>query len=331
VDDTEGFMYCRGWSEAKPGHACEQNQDAFTARVTRDAAGERLLLAICDGATSTVYAGPWARALVTAAEPDWPGLDDDALTGRLDAVREQFTLALPEDLPWPQAHKIAKEGSQATLLVASLTRAPGSGEVTCQAVAVGDSSLILFPREGPTASFPLARSADFGTSPRLVSSRPQPALGYERWTATLGPGDILIGCTDAVGQWTLQGVESADATSCLRLLLDLLGDREIPEPAAQAATTSLSARIAGAAARALADDDVTLMLCVPVPAGSERMPLSFAREVVNAHLTGDFDGLRPAELPPAPPRATVLDVLKRIGAALVRLAVTLWRLVRRQR
>ena len=326
--DTETFMYCRGWSEAKPGDTSEQNQDAFQARLTRDAAGDRLLLAICDGASSTAYAGQWARALAAAAEPDWPSLDDDTLTVRLDAVREQYQLALPQDLPWYMAHKIAKEGSQATLLVASLTRGPGSGEISCQAVAVGDSPLIVFQREGPPSSFPLGSSAEFGRSPRLVSSLPQPGLGYERWGATLVPGDILIGCTDAVGKWMLQGVESADSTSCLRLLLDLLGDSETAQPPAQPAATSLFGRIAGsAAARDLGVDDVTLVLCVPVEPASGRTPVSFAQEVLNAHLAGDFAGLRA----PVPPRATALDLIKRAWAALLRLAVTIGRRVSRQR
>ena len=290
--DTETFMYCRGWSQAKPGHASDQNQDAFETRLVRDEAGDTVLLAICDGASSTVYAGPWARALVAAAEPDWPSLDDDMLTLRLDAVRERFQHTLPDDLPWYMSHKIAKEGSQATLVVASFTRTPGSQEISFRTVAVGDSSLILFRRGGSTAAFPLAKSADFGLSPRLISTKLQPDLRYERWDATLKPGDVLIGCTDAVGRWALEGVESADWSAFFRLLLDVLGDDGFPEPGPVSADGGLFGRIAcSTTQRRLDEDDVTLVLCVPVRPESAQAPLYFAQEVLNGHLTGDFGRL----------------------------------------
>jgi hypothetical protein len=295
-------MYCRGWSEAKPGQAGDQNQDAFATRLVADAAAggggdSGALLAICDGATSTVYAGPWARALAAAAEPDWPGLDDAALTLRLDAVRERFQLTLPDDLPWPMAHKIAREGSQATLVVAAFTRAPDSDEISVRTVAVGDSSLILFRRDGSAATFPLEKSADYGLNPRLVSTKSQPGLPYERWDAVLAPGDVLIGCTDAVAKWTLQGLESADRSAVFRLLVDVLGDGAGADPGEPPAAIGLFDRIASSAApRRLDEDDVTLVLCVPLRKESTGAPLDFAREVLTSHLTGDL------ELPAAPGR-----------------------------
>ena len=312
--DAETFMYCRGWSEAKPGHASDQNQDAFETRLVADAAGDSVLLAICDGASSTVYAGPWARALVAAAEPDWPSLDDDTLTMRLDTVRERFQLTLPGDLPWYMSHKIAKEGSQATLTVASFTRTPGSGEISFRSVAVGDSSLILFRRGGSTAAFPLAKSADFGLGPRLVSTKPQPGLGYERWDATLMPGDVLIGCTDAVGKWTLEGIESADRTAFFRLLLDVLDGEGFPEPGTRSAEDGLFGRIAcSTTQRRLDEDDVTLVLCVPVRRESAPAPLPFVHEVLNEHLTGDFG---PPSGSPSP-WITMVSAARRVMRAVV--------------
>ena len=99
--------------------------------------------------------------------------------------------------------------------------------VLSQALAI----FVLFRRDGSTAAFPLEKSADYGLSPRLVSTRPQPALPYERWDAVLAPGDVLIGCTDAVAKWTLQGIESADRPAVFRLLLDVLGDGATADPA----------------------------------------------------------------------------------------------------
>jgi hypothetical protein len=274
-------MYCRGWSAAKPGHADDQNQDAF--QIRRDAAGDSVLLAICDGASSTVYARQWARALAAAAEPDWPSMDADMLTTALDMVREQFQLTLPADLPWYMSHKIAKEGSQATLMVASFTQVPGRDEISIRTIAVGDSSLILFRQDGSTAAFPLGKAADFGLSPRLVSTKPQPGLQYERWDATLLSGDVLVGCTDAVAKWMLESVESADRPPLFRLLLDVLGDGASP---------GLFGCIAGRTKqRRLDEDDVTLVLCVPVRPESASAPLQFAHQVLEGHLTGDFGRL----------------------------------------
>src|SRR5215831_10496150 len=77
------------------------------------AGGDSVLLAISDGASSTIYAGPWARSLVAEAQLDWPSLDDETLTTKMDAARERSRAAYPADLPWYIAHKLTKEGSQA--------------------------------------------------------------------------------------------------------------------------------------------------------------------------------------------------------------------------
>jgi hypothetical protein len=319
--DTETFIYCRGWSEAKPGHDGDQNQDAFETRLVGDAAGGSVLLAICDGASSTIGAGPWARALVAAAEPDWPNLDDDMLTMRLDTVRERFQLALPADLPWPVSHKLSKHGSQATFLVASFTRTPDSDEIHLRTVAVGDSALIVFRHDGSTATFPLAKSTDFGTSPRLVSTKPQPGLRYERWDATLMPGDVLIGCTDAVGKWTLESVESADRIPFFRMLLGLLGDGGLPEPDPRPAGASLFGRIADSnTQRRLGEDDLTLVLCVPQRPQSARAPLDFAHEVLEGHLTGNFEHLSR----PVSARPTAMSRAWRAIRAALRTVVNVW-------
>lgn len=319
--DTGTFIYCRGWSEAKPGHDAEENQDAFQTRLVRDAAGDSALVAVSDGATSTVFADSWARALVAAAEPDWPDLDDGTLTARLDVVREQFQRTLPADLKWYMTAKLDKEGSQATLLAASFACTPG-GEIRCQAVAVGDSPLIVFRRDGSTASFPVARSADFGPGPPLVSTKPQPGLRYERWDATLVPGDVLVGCTDAVGKWTLEGAESADRPSVFRLLLSLLGDDGSPVPDTRPPDISLSGRIASSAVqRGLEEDDVTLVLCVPVPPEAASAPLDFARKVLHRHLTSDFELVSaPAPTGITPLWVTVLRWAGRVIRAALRWA-----------
>jgi len=284
-------------------------------RQVRDASGGNgVLLAISDGASSTVHAGPWARALVATAELDWPSLDDQTLTARLDAARQRFPLAQPDDLPWYIAHKLAREGSQAALLVASFTPAPGTDEILVRTVAVGDCSLVVFRRDGSVASFPVSASTDFGFRPRLISTRPQPGLQYDRWAASVERGDVVVACTDAVGRWTLEAVEAADTKSFFSLLLDVLDEDRTPEPSMRPAGDDLFRRLAESAGqRRLQEDDVTLVLCVPTAPRSAGTAHDLARATLKGHLSGDLERLFQA--PPAW-RAWVIATVERARRAI---------------
>lgn len=313
--DSGTFMFCRAWSGPKPGHDHEQNQDAYEVRLGHSqAGGDSVLLAISDGASSTIYAGPWARSLVAEAQLDWPSLDDETLTTKMDAARERARAAYPADLPWYIAHKLTKEGSQATLLVASFKRAPHTDEVLIRTVAVGDSVLIVFRHDGSVASIPVSDSADFGLSPRLISTKPQPALRFDRWAGSLELGDIAVACTDAVGKWILQCVESSNSKSIFRLLLDVFDEYEIPEPNMRAAGDDLFSRLSERAGpRKFAEDDVTMVLLIPIRPDKTRVPGDLARATLEAHLSGDIERVskpRPAWL------ARLTAVVRRIWRTL---------------
>jgi hypothetical protein len=269
-----------------------------------------MLLALCDGAGSTVYAGPWARALATAAEPDWPDLGDAGLTAELDEARGRFLRAQPDDLPWYMAHKLAREGSQAAFLTVTFASKPDAGEVGLRAVAVGDCTLILFRRDGSVTSFPLSKSGQFGLSPRLVSTKPQPSLPYDRWDASVKPGDLIVACTDAVGKWMLEGVESADRAPIFGLLLDLLEKDDDQAPSGRTADSDLFSRISQTnPQRRLHEDDVTVVLCVPTPPFGDGAPRDFAVAVLKSHLSGDFTLL----LGPGPGwRESVAAIVRRL-------------------
>jgi hypothetical protein len=279
-------MFCQAWSGPKPGHDPEQNQDAFEMRRVHGQDGDDgVLLAVSDGASSTVYAGSWARTLVAAAAPDWPSLDDEALTARLDEARERIRLDFPADPPWYVAHKLAKEGGQAALVVVLFRSIPG--EVLVRTVAVGDCALIVFRADGSTASFPISDSTGFGLSPRLISTKPQPALQYDRWSASLKPGDLAVVCTDAVGKWALQCVESGDRNALFRVLLDLLDEGQATGTGELAEDSDLFSRLAGCTGpQRLPEDDVTVVLCVPFRPGRKRKPEDRARAVLERHLSG---------------------------------------------
>jgi hypothetical protein len=275
-----------------------------------------VLLAISDGASSTLYAGPWARALVATAELDWPSLDDETLTARFDEARQRFVLVQPDDLPWYMAHKLAREGSQATLLVASFMPAPGTDEILVRTVAVGDCSLIVFRRDGFVTSFPVSASTDFGFSPRLISTRPQPGLQYDRWAVSIEPGDVLVACTDAVGRWTLEAVESADTKSLFRLLLEILNEDRAPESSMRPTGDDLFRRLAASTGqRRLREDDVTLVLCVPTGRRSAHAADDLARATLQGHLSGDLERL--FQIPPAW-RAWVIAAVERARRAIRR-------------
>jgi hypothetical protein len=310
-------MFCRAWSGPKPGHAAGQNQDAYEVRRLRDTStGDAVLLTISDGASSTVHAGPWARALVSAAELDWPSLDDETLTARLDAARKRFPLDQPDDLPWYISHKLAREGSQAALLVASLMPAPGTREILLRTVAVGDCTLIVFRRDGSVESFPVSASTDFGFSPRLISTKPQPGLQYDRWAGSVEPGDVLVACTDALGRWMLETVEAADTGSFFSLLLNVLDSDSAPELSMPPAGDDFFRLLTESAGqRRLREDDVTLILCVPMRSGNARTAHEFARATLKGHLSGDVERLFQA--PPAW-QAWALAVVGRVRRAIGR-------------
>lgn len=199
-------MFTRAWTAPKDGASVQQNEDAHAVRPLAAADGaEGLLVAVADGASEAVYARAWAQALVAAAEQDWPTLSDVDLTERLDRVRRAFVPAVPGDsIPWYVRNKFMSQGSQATLLVATVTPVPGDESLAVQAVAVGDSCLLVCRRNEEVSSFPVHASMDFGLSPILVRSHPQSDIRYQRWESRLQPGEVLIACTDAVAKWALE-------------------------------------------------------------------------------------------------------------------------------
>src|SRR5262249_61547162 len=77
--------------------------------------------------------------------------------------------------PWYMEEALSRGGAFAPFLGLVLEPNPdGPAPWKWQAHAVGDSCLFLVRRGEPVLSFPLAHSAEFGSTPRLVGSRPHP-------------------------------------------------------------------------------------------------------------------------------------------------------------
>ena len=178
----------RTWSRSKSGNTADQNEDACRIAAYRTAAGaEAVFLALSDGATEAIYSRQWARALVAAAEPDWPGLSDEEIGNRLSGIRKGFSPFPPgTDIPWFARDKFRLEGSQATLLVATIEPEPNGSAYSVTALAIGDSGLFLFRKGGTVGAFPALKSADVGVNPALVTSLVRPVLAVERWSGWSG-------------------------------------------------------------------------------------------------------------------------------------------------
>ena len=267
-------LFTRAWSEPKPGHAPDDNEDAFAVRVLGEW-GDRMLLAVADGASATVHARAWAKALVSSAEPEWLSLGDEELSARLDGVRDRFDTSQGVPKPWYVERKSARDGSQATLLVVLLGPARDDGGTQVQAVAVGDCNLMVLHNDGRTEPFPIKSSSQFTSVPELVSSRPQAGLRYDRWATRISPGDVVLACTDAVGQWMLACLEADREDALIQVLRDLAetSPREPAEPQRppDAKAGILRKALVGSAFRyPLREDDLTLIVCQPVSREADR-------------------------------------------------------------
>jgi hypothetical protein len=219
-----GALFCQQWTVQKAGLGSEQNEDACLTRSLAQGDGPpRLLMAVADGATEAVYSRLWAKKLVESAEPDWPLLSDEELSRQLDHIRREFSPFAPEgEVPWYVRNKYMDQGSQATLLVASLTGTQAAEAYEVRALSVGDCCLIVFKANGEVSSFPMQSSSDFGVNPVLLGNRiPKPG-SYDRWETEVEPGDLILAGTDAVSKWALQCLEGQQSGLLFEALLGLL-------------------------------------------------------------------------------------------------------------
>jgi hypothetical protein len=160
---------------------------------------------------------------VATAQPDWPSLSDDNLNKQLDQVRQEFLPIEPDKkIPWYIRNKFLSQGSQATLLVLRVEGSKDTDRLDVRAISVGDCCLLLFRGNDEVCAFPVSISKEFGVNPTLVINRPQPSLNYDRCRTQMQPGDFLLICTDAVGKWALECLESNQPSLLFESLLELL-------------------------------------------------------------------------------------------------------------
>lgn len=272
--------FARAWTAPKPSTVGTANDDAYEIRLTAEAGdSDGLLVSIADGATSSVYSHAWARALVAAATPSWPTLDDELLAGALDGLRADYDPTGGNAVPWYVEHKMAREGSRAALLVALV--APKPGGYVVRAMAIGDCCIFVLGRDGSTAAFPWSKADDFDAFPPLVGSHPQPTVAVQRWECDVEIGDVVLACTDAVAKWVVQCLERDARQDALAMLLRLV--ETTGGCPAEMTHEALSGFFTASAGRPVEEDDLTLVMCAPLPPGTTEPPAAVIR-LLREHL-----------------------------------------------
>ncbi len=200
-------MHYRVFWLAKRGHRDEEWEDAFAANPDRGR------FAVADGASESVFAGPWAQLLVERFVADWQG-GPDGWTHWLPRIQEDWSLRFRDrPLPWYAEAKL-QQGAFATLLGVVLD-ASAKPPVPWRVVAVGDSCLFHTRGDELLCAFPLGQSQQFGNSPPLLGSRTSvEEVVHKRAEKTEGwgqPNDRLWLMTDALAQWCLAEHEARQA------------------------------------------------------------------------------------------------------------------------
>ena len=184
-------------------------EDAF------DVDGVRGLAAVCDGVSSTIFAGRWAAILAKAVVADAPDVHDhELLESWLARTRAAWSQAIDEtQLAWHQKPKML-DGAATTLLwveIAMLDAADGVAKpYRLRAYSIGDCCLFHIRNGQALQSFPIQDSARFEDNPHVIRSvsKRGDALSFEAMETLCNPGDLLVLATDAVAGWTMRQLEA---------------------------------------------------------------------------------------------------------------------------
>ena len=210
-------MYLRPPTEfwlPKAGNDPEEYEDAFRVVCPPQVGASGLgaaRIAVSDGASESSFAREWANFLTDAFVTQPPascGLTEDSLNTWLKSPQERWHASVPWDrLPWHGETK-TQAGSLATLLGLTVKAAPdNSGQLSWQALAVGDSCLFIVRENRLWLSFPLEDSAQFDNNPALLCSNPDNSgnmwEGIHQRSGECATGDLLILATDALACWIL--------------------------------------------------------------------------------------------------------------------------------
>lgn len=216
------------YSLPKIGEKAQSSQD----RYAHDR--EVSLIALADGAGSSLHPRKWAEILTTAfcesaTDPIAPIRRD--CPSWLAPLQEQWRqyylerLQAPKRNWWEGGSQLKSHGSSTFLglwlpgspeTIAATEPSPGEETdatadvdpapgLPWQAVAVGDSCLFQWERQGDRLrAFPLDTAASFkSTTPCLASLPDYPSAPPQFATGSYAPGDRFLLATDALAKWIL--------------------------------------------------------------------------------------------------------------------------------
>lgn len=187
----------------KAGMTAAEYEDSF------DYSAESGIAAVSDGASNNFESRRWAKLLVRAFVHRSPkDFTPPKVLDWVNTVAAEWSESIPwQDLTVFEEAKAAL-GSAATLVglkfgSSSLRRSEGAW----RCLAIGDSCLFQITRGQLVKSLPIAKSADFGIHPPLLSTRPENSkLITDRLITERGrwrTGDTFYLLTDAIASWFL--------------------------------------------------------------------------------------------------------------------------------
>jgi Protein phosphatase 2C len=224
--------------------------------------------AVADGATEAYDSGRWASQLIASfISPEQangaghPDLEREAMSAWFKAMQDQWQVDIPATSDYIEQLKI-RQGTLATFVGGQLTGLD-SGNPVWHAVALGDS-VLFHVRDGRLIThLPELGSGDFDSTPEGISTVPgrlnQMSGQLEFQRGRLAPGDTIFVATDAFAKWMITRVERRNEK-----LWPMLGS--IGHPSVFTRLVNAERR-----AKALKDDDVTLMRIRLLPRRASRL------------------------------------------------------------
>ncbi len=190
------------FSLPKMGEAVSTNQDRLACRA------DGRMVAISDGAGSSLYPGEWAQILVDSfckSEPSLTLSNSQVSKQWLPPLQEEWRQFYLEKLrspskKWWQGGSSTKSHGSATFLGLALR------DNNCwSAIAVGDSCLFKYsPLDQSLLSFPLQTSLEFKSTTSCFSSLPEyPSAIPVSKQGAYAIGDYFLLATDALSQCIL--------------------------------------------------------------------------------------------------------------------------------
>ena len=197
----------------KKGEQEADNQDAYCY------SNDRTMVAIADGASTSLFPKEWATFLVEDFCYHQQGSVENLYRNWkqwLDPLQRKwisYSNKIKQDssIPWYVKGSQEKNSASATFIGLKLHPPNQAGQNIWQAITIGDSCLFQFKKlSGEIIFFPIKKSSDFTTVTECFNSLPKdkgPEPKY--WQNDYNNGDIFLLATDALAEWILQAIQSA--------------------------------------------------------------------------------------------------------------------------